>query len=860
MDVERLFAEFCRTRDPRCLGEVFDLCADDLFAVALHLCRDRLDAEDLVQATFLVAMARANRWQPERPLRPWLLGILHREARQLRRRARRTVDAARVGSTPVPEPPQLVLAAETRRAVAAAIPGLPQPYRDVLELHLTEALPPGAIAERLQRSPGAVRTQLWRGLELLRGLLPKGLAVGLAAELAARTPLAAARAQVIAAAAARSAAPVASTASLALLLGGMGMGKLIFATAAVAAAAMAWWAWPATDLAPRLDDVVATATPASRPAPPPLEGGAREVVAAAPESPAADAVAKPGANHAVPNGQMAILVVDGEGSPAADATVSVFACAVSTPKDGPPAPTDRCADGPPSGQWRTDRDGRVRVTGAGACLVCAEQPGLSWSGDVPWNAAERRDDSEVRLVLVPLATVRGRVLAADGSPLPGAPITGHQQLGRISGVAHATGNVPSTTSDADGRFVVQVLSGELTTLTTRNTDQYTRGCVAAMPAGGESEITLRLPGAFRIRGVLTDAEGRPLQGSVLLIGSAEAPDRVFREQPCDERGTFEILLAAADTFVLLGGIAGQTSARTSVVLDAARPHADVPLRTSPFAPIDGRVVDERNQPIPHAWVGVSFADERDAADEERTKWHGVLPRGPADAQGGFHFLAPAGFRYRVVARAIPDNKDLYVKGREFAVPASGVVVVVREADKQGFVVAGNVVAASNGAPVTGVSIERQTLGELGASSDGDAGKSLDGTFRIGPFATGRRYAFVFEAQGFARTVVGPFDATQRIETIVVRLPRCGAVRCHVLQSDGTPAAGAFVSLGQVPQSDAFPRVWQGPTDADGRIEFTDVVPGGFKVWARPTLRAESACFETVVRPEQVSEVRIVLPK
>ncbi|HZN37683.1 MAG TPA: RNA polymerase sigma factor, partial [Planctomycetota bacterium] len=223
MDVERLFAEFCRTREPNLLGGVFDACADDLFAVALHLCRDRVDAEDIVQATFLAAIARAHRWQPERPLRPWLLGILHREARQLRRRARRAVDGSRVNVPPQPEPPQLVLAAETRSAVAAAIPGLPQPYRDVLELHLVEALAPGAIAERLQRSPGAVRTQLWRGLELLRRVLPKGLAVGLAAEVATQSPLAAVRAKVLAAAT-RSAA---ATGVASLILGGVLMGKLL---------------------------------------------------------------------------------------------------------------------------------------------------------------------------------------------------------------------------------------------------------------------------------------------------------------------------------------------------------------------------------------------------------------------------------------------------------------------------------------------------------------------------------------------------------------------------------------------------------------------------------------------------------
>ena len=51
--VEDLFLQFRRSRDPAVLGEVFDRCADDLFAVALHVANDRAAAEDLVQATFL---------------------------------------------------------------------------------------------------------------------------------------------------------------------------------------------------------------------------------------------------------------------------------------------------------------------------------------------------------------------------------------------------------------------------------------------------------------------------------------------------------------------------------------------------------------------------------------------------------------------------------------------------------------------------------------------------------------------------------------------------------------------------------------------------------------------------------------
>jgi hypothetical protein len=40
---------------------VFDLCADDLFAVAMHLCSDRQAAEDVVPSPFLAIDDRCGR-------------------------------------------------------------------------------------------------------------------------------------------------------------------------------------------------------------------------------------------------------------------------------------------------------------------------------------------------------------------------------------------------------------------------------------------------------------------------------------------------------------------------------------------------------------------------------------------------------------------------------------------------------------------------------------------------------------------------------------------------------------------------------------------------------------------------------
>lgn len=197
--VEKLFEQFRSSHTPDALGQVFDLVADDLFAVALHLAGDRAAAEDLVQTTFLLAIQRAGSWDARRPLRPWLFGLLDKQVRRLWRQRKRLTKPVPPREAPVGPPLQTVLDAETSRLVHDAIASLPEPYRRVVDLSLREQLSPVAIATRLGCAAGSVRTQLWRGLERLRAALPPGLA--LAGLLSATPALAAVRSQVMRAAA-----------------------------------------------------------------------------------------------------------------------------------------------------------------------------------------------------------------------------------------------------------------------------------------------------------------------------------------------------------------------------------------------------------------------------------------------------------------------------------------------------------------------------------------------------------------------------------------------------------------------------------------------------------------------------------
>ncbi|MCR9245841.1 MAG: sigma-70 family RNA polymerase sigma factor [bacterium] len=193
MDLEHDFAEWVDRRDPAALTRVFDATAGRLVLVASHLVGREGSAEDLVQATFLAAMAKATTWDRSRPLWPWLTGILQNEARMhwRRQQRRREVDLAAATAEPAAtsDPQAIAASGEAFDALVAAIEELPLPYRQVLRLRLVHGMEPIAIAQVLEQPTGTVRAQLHRGLERLRQALPAGVASAVAAWLTSENAL-----------------------------------------------------------------------------------------------------------------------------------------------------------------------------------------------------------------------------------------------------------------------------------------------------------------------------------------------------------------------------------------------------------------------------------------------------------------------------------------------------------------------------------------------------------------------------------------------------------------------------------------------------------------------------------------------
>ncbi len=166
-DLERAFPEF--------LAHHQDL----VYGIALRSTKRPADAEDLAQDTFVRAYRALQAYPPGRirELRPraWLAAIVGNLGRN---RARRKVPAtadleavAEVRSDDSPSPERIVEGREAAAAWRARLEALPVRYRRAVELRHISGLSYPELAEALDRPLGTVKSDVHRGVRLLREAL-----------------------------------------------------------------------------------------------------------------------------------------------------------------------------------------------------------------------------------------------------------------------------------------------------------------------------------------------------------------------------------------------------------------------------------------------------------------------------------------------------------------------------------------------------------------------------------------------------------------------------------------------------------------------------------------------------------------
>jgi RNA polymerase sigma factor (sigma-70 family) len=422
--------------------------------MVLNVCRAVLrheqDAEDALQAVFLVLARKAGSIRNREAVAGWLCEVAHRVAARAQAGAARRRDQERKASPATSTDPTLDMTIrDLRRVLHDELRRLPDKYRLPLVLCYLEGRSHEEAAGQLGWSRGTLRGRLDRGREhLRRRLAARGIA--LAAVLCATVVAPRVVAEVAVRSAISAASGVGSTKVTALAEGvirAMFLSKLKVASAVLLAASLI--------TAAALTQPATAGNDTPKPAP-----GAK--------APAAEA--RPSATDTADPGVYRGKVLGPDGKPVAGAKLYL------TDQSGYhryPTPAPECGTAGADGRFEfaTPKGEFDRNWGT---VVVATAVGFG-PGWIPVGPNGPRDDVTIRLAAddVPIT---GRVVNLEGKPIAGVTLTVwqiHAAPGEDAGlwVADATGKkglaldlekkhfrrytialCPKATTDADGRF------------------------------------------------------------------------------------------------------------------------------------------------------------------------------------------------------------------------------------------------------------------------------------------------------------------------------------------------------------------------------------------------------------------------
>jgi len=159
------------------------------YATALHLTRNRADAEDLVQEAALQAFRAYHTFQPGTNFKAWFFriltnGFISRYRKTKKERGDVSLDdapdlflfmkTAEAGMhTPGSNPAENLMSKLDQEQVSAALGSLPDEYRSVATLYFIEDFSYQQIAEVLEVPVGTVRSRLHRSRRMLQKALWK---------------------------------------------------------------------------------------------------------------------------------------------------------------------------------------------------------------------------------------------------------------------------------------------------------------------------------------------------------------------------------------------------------------------------------------------------------------------------------------------------------------------------------------------------------------------------------------------------------------------------------------------------------------------------------------------------------------
>ncbi len=178
MSAEKEWLEGSLRGDRRAQRALYDAYKTQMFRLCLRYARDHSEAEDMLQEGFIRVFKDLSQYRGDGPLGGWIRkAMIHAALQHLRRERRFLVTDEIESISETHEDQDTIFSHLDAKALTQMIQQLPPGYRAVFNLYVVEGFTHPEIAEQLEISVGASKSQLFKAKAMLKNLVEKIMAV-----------------------------------------------------------------------------------------------------------------------------------------------------------------------------------------------------------------------------------------------------------------------------------------------------------------------------------------------------------------------------------------------------------------------------------------------------------------------------------------------------------------------------------------------------------------------------------------------------------------------------------------------------------------------------------------------------------
>ena len=162
LESDAVLAERIIAQDSVAFGQLVDRYQHFVFRICFGILRHRQDAEDATQDTFTRVARYLDRWDPRRPLEPWLATVAGNRSRSHLSRRRCFAPLTAADEPESLSTPQHQAADAIREEIALALSVLPDRQRIAFEFFHVQSMSYLQIAREMNCPVGTVKTLVHR--------------------------------------------------------------------------------------------------------------------------------------------------------------------------------------------------------------------------------------------------------------------------------------------------------------------------------------------------------------------------------------------------------------------------------------------------------------------------------------------------------------------------------------------------------------------------------------------------------------------------------------------------------------------------------------------------------------------------